>query len=405
MRRRLCILTQFWPPEIGAPQGRLSELGECLIDRGWAVEALTALPNYPTGHIFAGYNPLRIRVEQIGRIRTVRVPMWPANHGIVKRLVSHLTFVAAASYHGPRFVTRPDLLLVESPPLFILYAAWRLAGHWRCPYVLNVSDLWPESAVRIGAVSHTHPGVRFAERLERRGYERAAGVTAQSDGIVQGVLARAPKTKTCIITNGVDASRFADGAADIAAKKLLGEDPGPIFVFAGLFGLAQGLDQVLDVAKRLPTDLPGRFVLIGDGPVRERLAMRIRDEQIARVRLLAAQPRERIPGILAHADAAIVTLGMNIPGAVPSKIYEAMAAALPIVIVAHGEPRERVLHAKCGIGVAPGDLRALEEAVTRLIRDPDMRHELGRNGRRAAETVYDRSRIAAALADFLESIT
>jgi glycosyltransferase involved in cell wall biosynthesis len=145
-------------------------------------------------------------------------------------------------------------------------------------------------------------------------------------------------------------------------------------------------------------------VLVGDGPVRESLAARIRDECIARVRLVAPQPRDRIPAILASADAAVITLGMSIPGAVPSKIYEAMAAALPIIIVAEGEAVDRVLGAKCGIGVAPGDIDGLEKAVVRLIREPELRTTLGRNGRHAAETTYDRSKIADVLSEFLQAI-
>ncbi len=94
----------------------------------------------------------------------------------------------------------------------------------------------------------------------------------------------------------------------------------------GCLDWAQGLDQVLDVAAALPPDVPGRCVLVGDGPVREALEERIAREGIGRVRLLPAQPRERIPALLAAADVALATLGMRLRGAVPSKIYEAMAS-------------------------------------------------------------------------------
>ena len=64
---RLCILTQYFPPEMGAPQGRLSELGEKLIGRGWRVEVLTAVPNYPTGRVFKTYDPDKPCVERSTR--------------------------------------------------------------------------------------------------------------------------------------------------------------------------------------------------------------------------------------------------------------------------------------------------------------------------------------------------
>jgi glycosyltransferase involved in cell wall biosynthesis len=121
------------------------------------------------------------------------------------------------------------------------------------------------------------------------------------------------------------------------------------------------------------------------------------------VRLVPAQPRERIPAILAVADAAIITLGMSIPGAVPSKIYEAMASALPIVLVADGEPARRVLDAGAGVVAAPGDARALLAAVQSVATDPARRAAYGAAGRRAAETLYHRDRIADGLDDFLRS--
>jgi glycosyltransferase involved in cell wall biosynthesis len=312
---------------MGAPQARLSELGERLIDNGWEVEALTALPNYPTGRVFDGYDRSVPTVETIGRIRAVRVPLYTSKGGFVRRLRSYFSFVRSARKHGPRLSARPDLLWVESPPLFIGYAATYLARKWRCPYVFNVSDLWPESAVRMGIV---RPGLltALASRLERKLYRRAAGVTGQSQEIIDGVLRSAPATKTEVITNGVEPSRFGKRHGTPEASMLIGagEGEGPVFVFAGLLGLAQGLDQILDLAKNSAGGMPLRFVLVGDGPRREHLEARIRDEGIRRVRLLPPQPREKIPALLAAADGAVISLGMSIPGAVPSKIYEEMAS-------------------------------------------------------------------------------
>jgi glycosyltransferase involved in cell wall biosynthesis len=403
---KLCILTQYFPPEMGAPQARLSELGERLIDRGWEVEALTALPNYPTGRVFDGYDPRRPVVEAVGRIRAVRVPLYTSKGGFVRRVRSYFSFVRSAKKHGPRLAARPDLLWVESPPLFIGYAALYLARRWGCPYVFNVSDLWPESAIRMGVV---RPGLltALASRLESKLYRRAAGVTGQSQEIIDGVLRAAPGTKTEVITNGVEPSRFGKGQATPEARALLGAgdgtdgENGPLFIFAGLLGLAQGLDQLLDLAKNSTCRTPPRFVLVGDGPCREHLEARIRDEGIRRVRLLPPQPREKIPALLAAADGAVISLGMSIPGAVPSKIYEAMASELPILLVADGEAARRVTAAECGLVVAPGDAAGLADAACRLAGDPELRTRLGSAGRRAAETEYDRRRIAERLDRFL----
>lgn len=400
---RLCILTQYFPPEMGAPQARLSELGERLIDLGWEVEALTALPNYPTGHVFDGYDRRRVAVEQVGRIRAVRVPLYTAKSGFSKRLRSYFSFVASACRRGPRRCERPDLLWVESPPLFIGYAARYLGWRWRCPYVFNVSDLWPESAIRMGIVK---PGfaTRMAERLERKIYRKAAGVTGQSAEIIDAVRRAAPAAPAEVITNGVDPARFGPALADAESRALIGAEPGPIFIFAGLLGLAQGLDQILDLARALPSDVPGRFVLVGEGPDRERLTARLERERIGRVRILPPQPRSRIPALLAASDAAVISLGMAIPGAVPSKIYEAMASRLPILLIAEGEAARRVEQAGCGLAVRPGDSASIAAAFRQLAADAQLRERMGAAGRLAAETLYNRDQIALRLDQFFRKL-
>ena len=400
MTPRLLILSQYFPPEMGAPQARLSELGEGLVDRGWEVEVLTALPNYPTGRVFAGYRGWRGRSEQVGRLRVGRVPLWPAKSGIPARLVCYLSFAASAAFHGPRLMAPPDLVLAESPPLSIGLAARSLCRRWRCPYALNVSDLWLESFIWVGAL---RPGlvIRTAERYATGLYRGALAITGQSEEIVAHVVARAPGIPAAVITNGVDPARFGAARATAGARALLGPEPGPVFVFAGLLGIAQGLDAVLDLAAALPAAAPGRIVLVGDGPLRERLARRIEGEGIGRVRLVPPQPREAVPALLAAADAALVSLGTVLPGAVPSKIYEAMASALPILLIAGGEAARRVDEAGCGLTAPPGDGAAIRAAFDRLAADPALRRRLGDAGRRAAETVYHRDRIAARLDRFL----
>jgi len=404
MSPRLLLLTQYFPPEMGAPQGRLSELGERLIDRGWQVESLTALPNYPTGKIFEGYAPHQPRVEDVGRIRTVRVPLIPSKGGFTKRLTSYFSFIAAASWWGPKLCNRPDLIFVESPPLFIGYAARYLANRWKCPFVFNVSDLWPDSAVDMGIVRPDSVAVMLASRLERQLYAEAAGITGQTDDIISSVRERSGNKPTAVITNSVDAKRFGPDQLDDATRTLIGTEAGPVFIYAGLLGLAQGLDQILDVAKALPRESAGRFVLVGDGPVREHLVERVERERLTRVRILPMQPRERVPALLAAADAALITLGGKIHGAVPNKIYEAMASSLPIIIVAEGEAVRRVVEVGAGIGVPPNNTPALLRACQQLIADPAQRARFGEQGRFASETIYSRDRVAEKLDAFLRGL-
>jgi len=398
--KRIVVLTQYFPPEMGAPQVRLSELGRELASRDWDVTVLTALPNYPTGRVFEGYSPWRVTEESSGPLRVVRVPLWPSKHGAVRRLATYGSFAASASFFGKRRIDDADLLFVESPPIFLGRAARKLARRWQCPYILNVSDLWPDSLLHVGAMRRDFK-YRALQRIERRLYEGATGFTGQSQEIVSAVQSRTQDKPALVVTNGVDPSRFGPDHATDRARDLVGSEPGPIFVYAGLFGIAQGLDRILDLAQRLPESTPGRFVLVGDGPEREAIERRVGAENIDRVRVLPALPRDEIPALLAVSDAAIIPLVTKLPGAVPSKIYEAMASRLPILLVAEGEAAERVEVARAGIAVAPGASRPLRDAFLRLASNAELREHLGRAGRVAAESQYARHEIAERLDHFL----
>src|SRR5690242_3884253 len=186
---RILLLTQYFPPEIGAAQTRLFELGQELSDLGWEVEVLTALPNYPTGRVFDGYDVEKPLKEAIGRLSVVRVPLRPAQKGFIDRLMCYFSFVRSALRWGPKMCAKPDVLFVESPPLFIGHAGVRLARHWGVPMVFNVSDLWPESAKFMGVVKNRLI-LAGAEALELSYYRRAALVTGTSNEIIESIRRR-----------------------------------------------------------------------------------------------------------------------------------------------------------------------------------------------------------------------
>ncbi|MBK9945662.1 MAG: glycosyltransferase family 4 protein [Nitrospira sp.] len=400
---RLLLLTQYFPPEIGAAQTRLFELGQELSTLGWEVEVLTALPNYPTGHVFEGYNVRKPVKEKMERLSVVRVPLRPAQKGFVDRLRCYFSFVKSAVHWGPILCIRPDVLFVESPPLFIGHAGVRLSRRWGIPMVFNVSDLWPESAKFMGVVRNRLV-LAGAEALELSYYRRAALVTGTSNEIVESVRRRCPSTPAEVITNGVDVGRFGSQFADDQARGLLGDEGRITFIYAGVMGLAQGLNLVLDVAAAVQDLSHVQFVLIGDGADRELLQCRIETEGLQNVRLLKAQPKEKIPALLAVSAVGFHVLKFSIPGAVPSKIYEAMASGLPILFAGGGEGARRVLEARAGLVVSYDDKQGLVKAVRQLALDPALRQELGLAGRKAAERLYSRKEISKRLHRLLLSV-
>jgi glycosyltransferase involved in cell wall biosynthesis len=399
----LLILTQYFPPEMGAPQTRLYELGLQLKNLGWQIQVLTALPNYPTGRIFDDYAGKKYINENVDGLDVVRTWLIPSQSTrAFPRMLCYLSFAWSAYKSGKKLCNKPDMILVESPPLFLGISAKKLAEHWNIPYVFNVSDLWPDSFVHMGRFNVDSFAYRVMKKLELSLYRAASLVTGQSSEIVKAVREMVPGKNAELITNGVSCTRFGKHLADLDWRRQAGWDGKCVFIFAGLHGLAQGLDQVLAAAVLLKDRTDILFAFIGDGPVKASLQELSAKEELNNVVFYPTQSRERIPILLSSADVALVTLGSAIFGAVPSKIYEAMASELPILLVAEGEPVQRVKEVGAGLVVKCNDINGLVATVIKLAESTELRMELGRAGRQAAEQVYSREAIANMLSEKLK---
>jgi colanic acid biosynthesis glycosyl transferase WcaI len=386
---RIIIHSQYFPPEIGAAPNRLSALVHGLANAGHQVTVLTAMPNYPLGRRYPGYGGLLRRGDHDGSA-VVRTFIWPTQSaGMVKRLLCYFSFVFSSVALGGYFLNRPDYILTESPPLFLGISGFLLSRWKRARWIFNVSDLWPESGVCLGVLK---PGLalRLSESLEAFYYRRAWLVTGQSSEIIQNIQKRFPRVPTFYLPNGVDTEKFRPDRSTPETRALLGSGRGCVVLYAGLHGLAQGLEQIIEAADRL-RDTSITFVLVGDGPVKRALASDAQARGLSNIKFLDPLPQEQMPALIAAADIVLVPLKTRIPGAVPSKLYEAMSAGRALIVIASGEAADIVSRHRAGVVVAPGDIPALTTSLLDLARDLPYREQLGTEARRVAMTLFDRS--------------
>lgn len=396
---RLRILTHYFPPEVGAPQMRLSALAHGLARAGHEVTVHTGFPNYPDGAIKPPYRNRPLRIEQVDGVRVMRSWVYPApNRGFGRRLANHASLATAALATAP-LGGRADVLLVETPPLLLAGAAIAYARVKRARLVLNVADLWPDSAVEMGTLSSPR-AIAAAQRLERAAYREATAIACPTEGIYTTLRGRPESAdKAALMRPAVDLGRFAPAAA---------ANGGPMRVlYAGTVGLAHGLDTLLDAAAELEQAAapPLAVTIAGDGAEAPALRGRLANGGPAGVRMLGAVPAERIPELYAESDAAVVML-RDLPifeGALPTKMLEAMAAGRPVVLAARGEAARLVESEECGVVVPPEDPRALAAALSALAADPSRRAAMGAAGRRAAERDFGREAWLGRWEDLLTS--
>jgi glycosyltransferase involved in cell wall biosynthesis len=397
----VCILTQYYPPEIGAPQARLSELATYFKENDHDVTVLTSIPNYPTGKIFSGYGRF-FKTETLNNIKVIMSYIYPSiSLKMIPRLWNYFSFVISSIIVGIFKLPKCDILITESPPLFLGISGYVLSKIKRAKWIFNVSDLWPESAVHLGIVKKS-VSLDLAFTLERFCYNKAWLITGQSREIVNDINKRFPNIKTYHLSNGVNVELFSPmNRSDMLRNKLKFGNK-CVAIYAGLHGMAQGLEQVLKAAAQLQIVPDLLFIFVGDGPEKERL-MRISDElQLNNVRFLNPYSRDEMPALLASADIALVPLKKSLPGAVPSKLYEAMSVGLALLLIAEGEAEQIVLKAQAGIVTKPGDTQGLIDALHKLSSDSLLRHQFGNHARNAVELCFNRHRINSDFVKYLE---
>jgi glycosyltransferase involved in cell wall biosynthesis len=389
---RILIVSIYHDPE---PIPKTGELARELQRRGHAVTVVTAFPHYPSGRVYAGYRLGLWRWETREGVRVLRTFIYPY-HGrsSALRMLNYLSWMVSAIQAA--WLTPPcDVIYVWHPPLTVGVTAWIVSKLKRAPYVYDVQDLWPESALASGLM---RPGrlvgalYRLADWVYARAplllvVSRAAAAYLRDRGVDAGKIVVAP--------HWFDATPFdVPVSRDVRAE--FGWGRRFVVMFAGNLGMVQGLETIVEAAALLRGRGDIVFVLVGDGSDRPRLERLIADQSLQNISFAGQHPAAEMPAFFHAADALVVHLRPShvADHAIPTKILAYMAAARPIVCGTGGAAADVLEAAEAGIATPPGDARALAEAIERLAAAaPEERARLGANGRAYLGTHFDRQTV------------
>jgi glycosyltransferase involved in cell wall biosynthesis len=403
-KMKILFLTQYCPPEVGAPQNRIFEFAKQLKKFGHVVTILTAMPNYPKGEIFEEYKGKKVVVETLEGINIVRTGIYATKEkSFTKRLRNYISFTFSSVLTGARYIEKQDVIITESPPIFLGWSGYVLSKMKSAKFVFNISDLWPESAVKLG-VLHNKALIKMSTWLEEFCYKKAYAVTCQTKGIVDNIVVRGiDKNKVHLITNGVDTEFFKRENRDEDFRKEVGIDNKFAICYAGIHGIAQGLQVIIKAAELLKEYKDIQFVFFGDGPEKGDLIDMVNEKELTNVSFFPVQSKPKMPRIIASMDATVIPLKKLdlFKGALPSKMFEALSSELPIVLAVEGEAEKLINDAKAGITVEPENPKEIAEAVLTLYNDKELRENLGRNGRKYVIQNFSRESITRKLEDIL----
>lgn len=409
---RILYLSQYFPPEVGATQTRAYEMARYLAEQGHRVTMLTEVPNHPSGIIPPEYRGKLWERAPLDGIDVVRLWVWAApEKGFITRMRFYLSYmimaILAGIVLGLRLRRRYDVVIATSPPLFVGLAGAVIALLIRARFVFEVRDLWPESAVALGELNNPR-AVRLAAGVAQFCYRRARRVVAVTQGIIDGLRAvGVPERKIDLIPNGANVEQFQPvPAAAAALRARLGLDGKFVVLYAGIHGLAQGVESLVETARRLQDHDDIRFVFVGAGPKKAAVERLKAEYGLDNLLLLPEQPRDAMPAYLSLAGASLVPLRAAplFEGARPSKMFEAMACGAPVLLSARGEAAAVLAAAGAGLAVPPEDPAALAAAILYLKDHPAEAAALGQRGRAFVVREYSRREQARRLERLLRAV-
>lgn len=350
------IVSFYYEPELGAAPSRITNLAKGLKAMGVDVDVLTCLPNYPKGRVFDGYRRRFSMKETIDGIKVYRYWTYATvSKNPFKRVLAMTSYAMTMwSFAFKRKLIKSyDRIIVQSPPIMVSASAMLLFKKlYGKKVVLNVSDLWPGSAVELGFVREGSLSFKVLSRLERFIYKNAHSVMGQSQEIVEHVERMFPGKRTFLYRNLQPVENVCLQPRERSSRLKI--------VYAGLFGVAQG---VLPLLKSIDFVALGvEMHLYGGGNQADEILEYIKDGD-KNIWYHGFVSKQEMNEELKKFDLSIIPLAASIHGAVPSKIFDLLPTGVPILFSGDGEGARIVKEWGFGLVSPYGDYKALEENI------------------------------------------
>jgi colanic acid biosynthesis glycosyl transferase WcaI len=409
---KILYVSQYFPPEMGAPAARASELTRHWAADGHDVTILTGFPNHPTGRVPSEYcDEFRQLVtrEHIDRVNVVRTWLWPLpNRKAYERILNYSSFCLSSALTG-LFLSRPDVVIASSPQLLVALSGWWLAAWKRVPFVFEVRDLWPESLSAVGMGDQVKIMNRILARIAGFLYGKANRIVVVTAAFKDHLIKHwnIPVDKISVIENGVETTLFSPQNTNAELRRELGAEEKFVVSYIGTIGMAHGLESVIEVAARMQQSAPHvLFLLLGEGAEKDYILALSKARGLTNLRFVGQQPREKISAYIAASDVCLVLLKKAhiFKTVIPTKMLEFMSCSRPVILGVEGQAQEIMDEAQAGICIAPESADELVQAITRLAADPALRESLGHNGRHYIQQRFSRRSTATAYLDVLENL-
>lgn len=340
------------------------------------------------------YNKEQIS-ENIHLIRSWTYAGYNAN--FFGRLIGYLSYTISSFLAG-LLISKPDMIIVTSPPLFVGLSALLLSWVKRIPFVFEVRDLWPESAIATNVLTNRQL-ISIMYWLEKLLYKHAEKIIPLTPAFKKDIIRRFPayKNKIQVITNGADFDLMKQGSGQNWVCEKFGWQNKKVFSYFGAHGVANDLIQVVEVARLFASESTVHFALIGDGMQKEMLRKKIQEYNLKNIQLIDSVPKHQVADFINASTVCMAILKKTdtFKTVYPNKVFDYMACSKPVLVTIDGITRELIETAGCGYYAEPDnkeDFRKIVEKFSNM-DDPTLQ-QLGKNGYQYVRKNFDRENLA-----------
>jgi len=324
------------------------------------------------------------------------------NSNFLGRLIGYFSFVISSLIVGLFYIDKKkyDVIIVSSPPLFIGITGYLLSFFKKIPFVFEIRDLWPESAVDTGVVKNKFI-IYLSYKLEAFLYKKATLINVLTPAFKKSLVEQknVNPNKIIYIPNASDFSlsdKYADFNCD-SLKEQFGLSNKFIVSYVGAHGVANKLEQILETANYLKDKNTAiHFLLIGQGMKKDTLIAYSQKLHLTNVTFIDPVPKEEIFKYILMSDVCTSVLKKcdTFKTVYSNKTFDYMSCKKPILMAIDGVSRELIEEAQCGIFVEPENHLDFAEKVLLYYNNKELMFEHGRNGYIFAKTNFDRIKLA-----------
>ncbi len=404
---KILFLTDNFPPEVNAAASRVYERAVYWAKWGHDVTVITCAPNFPQGKVYPGYKNKWRQTEEMNGIKVIRVKTFIAkNQGFLLRTLDFISYMIMAVLNGA-FLKKPDVIVSTSPQFFTAVGGYLLSVIKRRPFVFEIGDLWPESIRAVGALKNEKL-YRAIEKLELYLYRKSKIIIAQTAAFKLNLVKRGvPEDKIKVVMNGVDTTIYRPQEkcqAKLSHFQLSEDDF--VVAYIGTHGMAHDLHTVLQSAEINVTNKKIKYIFVGEGAGKQSLVDYKKKHTLTNVDFYNAVPKSEMPAVWSVCDIILIPLKNEITFStvVPSKLFEAMAMAKVIILMApKGEASKIISQHECGKWIESENPVLLSETILNLYANANDMKNHAQNALKSS-TLYTRENQSSQVIHALESI-